>query len=242
MNKLLLVFILIFSSVSLQAYAKRVILSSFSTKQRAQSMLDKLPQISPSIYKLAKTYGFEIKLKESGKYYILYAEVFRDKKVLNNALKKIRKRFKGAYVSSYTYPKETKKIAMKKVEPVKVLPKEVNTKSPVEAKQNLPKDKREALKPENIKAQIKTKELVLEDKPEVLKPTTQIKPVQKVVQAINKKEVQEKVEIKGTNKTALEQLSYLFTEYINWSYLIIFVLSIVVIRYYIKFKRIYDEY
>ena len=106
MHKLLFILIVFLASISLEAYSKRIILISFSTKERADTTMASLPIKSPSLYALAKKHDFEIKLKKSGKYYIVIAEVFKSKEVLNSALKKIKKRFKGAYVSTYKYPKQ----------------------------------------------------------------------------------------------------------------------------------------
>lgn len=73
MNKLFLLLILLLASISLEAYTKRVILVSFSTQERAETMMKKLPILSPSLYALAKKHNFNIRLKKSGKYYIIVA-------------------------------------------------------------------------------------------------------------------------------------------------------------------------
>ncbi|MDQ7059923.1 MAG: hypothetical protein Q9M43_01805 [Sulfurimonas sp.] len=101
MQRILYLLLLTAFSFSLEAYSKKIILASFSTEQRADAMIASLPQRSPSLYKLSQKYDFDIKIRVSGKYYILVAEVFRDKKVLDTAFKSVKKRFKGSYITNY---------------------------------------------------------------------------------------------------------------------------------------------
>ena len=244
MNKLLFLLIFIFSSVSLHAYAKRVILASYSTKDRAESMLKTLPTLSPTLYKLAMQHDFDVKIKESGKYYILFAEVFRDREVLNTALKKIRKSFPGAYVSSYQYPEveEVKKVVPKKKTNI-VKPKEVTEKkalvSELENKQTLKENVKPAIiiKKETPKPKLQMQEqkkIVLDVKPSVSQEKSLLK--KETVKAVVLKTAEK------TQETALDRTKHIFLDYFEWSYLVILVIGLVILRYYIKFKKIYDEY
>ena len=95
-------------------------------------MMATLSQRSPSLYKLAKKYNFDIKMKESGKYHILVAEVFIDKKILAIALKSMKRRYKGAYATDAEVPKITKKTIVNVVE--KTIKKEVTEKKVEEPK------------------------------------------------------------------------------------------------------------
>lgn len=211
MNKLLLFLILLFISVSLEAYAKRVILASFTTEERADTMMQQLPTLRPSLYSLAKKHNFQIKLKKSGEYYIVIAEVFKDREVLNDALKQIRKSFKGAYVSTYKYPKkealrpQVEVVAIKK-EPLKPIVKEVE----VETSKNINETKYVLPKKEHVEA--------------------------------SPKEVSENIVATQKFEIFLEKPLGIFKKYFEWSYVITIVLSLIIVRYYIKFKRIYDEY
>ena len=229
MYRLLFLSFFIFMSVSLEAYSKRIILISFSTKERADSMMKELPALSPSLYTLAKKHNFEIKLKKSGKYYILIAEVFKDKKVLNTALKKIRKRFKGAYVSTYKYsskkvPKVEKKVI--KVEE-KTTIKEI-AKDVVEVKVATPVE----IPPVLIQKVV----------PEAIKVEPKIETIETKVKEILPK-VSTEVLIKEVEKeTIFDKILRIFQKNFEYSHIIILILAILVLRYYLEFKRIYDEY
>jgi len=219
MNKLFLLLILLLASISLEAYTKRVILVSFSTQERAETMMKKLPILSPSLYALAKKHNFNIRLKKSGKYYIIVAEVFENRGVLNEALKKIKKRFKGAYVSNYTYPKKEKiKEILEIVPKPKVLPK--------------------------VQVVEKPKAVFVLKEPEVKREVLSIvvKEIEKKIEKVDEIVVPKIIENKAQREAEKEDIVETFLKYFEWSYIIIILLSFVGIRYYIKFKRIYDEY
>ncbi|MFT5661507.1 MAG: hypothetical protein ACI9TV_002153 [Sulfurimonas sp.] len=229
MNKAFLLLFLLFSftSLSLHAYSKRIILISLSTQEGADAVIKELPTHSPTLYALALEYNFKIKLNKSGKYYIVSAEVFTDKKVLNIALKKIRKRFKGAYVGNYKYPKVIKKIPVvkkkipKKIEQkVKELKKEIVIVEKIPKKIQVKKIQKVETKKVERTEKIEVKEVILEDEQEVLKQN-----------------IQTNKEDDSSNK-----IISIFITYFEWSYLVIFILAMIMLKYYIKFKRIYDEY
>lgn len=226
MNKVFLLFFLVVFTVSLEAYSKKVILASFSTETRAQKMINELPKVSPSVISLAKKYNFKLKIRKSGKYYILVAEVFNDKKVLKTSLKEIRRRFKGAYVGNY---KPSDSTAQTKVQTkIEKAPKLLSHKKRQEttniALENKPKAKEK-------KIEVVQKE-ILESKTQIIE-----------------KEVNQDSYIKSSFDKQLERFQDqfliawdIFKTYFEWTYFILFIVFIVFVRYYIKFKRIYDEY
>ena len=247
MYRLLFLSFFIFMSVSLEAYSKRIILISFSTKERADSMMKELPALSPSLYTLAKKHNFEIKLKKSGKYYILIAEVFKDKKVLNTALKKIRKRFKGAYVSTYKYsskkvPKVEKKVL--KVEEKTTIKEILKQEVTFTAKKEVPKKE---IAKDVVEVKVATPVevppvLIQKVVPEAIKIEPKIETIETKVKEILPK-VSTEVLIKEVEKeTIFDKILRIFQKNFEYSHIIILILAILVLRYYLKFKRIYDEY
>lgn len=236
MRTLFFIFFFILTSLSLEAYSKKIIMASFSTQERANKMMAELPTRSPTLYKLSKKYGFAIKMRESGKYYVLVAEVFTDRAVLNKALKSVRKIFKGSYVGNYkvvkSVPKTAKPVLIKKEVPkleekfsVEVPPvvKEVKKVEDIEIKET-------SLEPKIIQKKIKeeVKTLVISNVTVKENETSQI---------------QEQF-LKQVNRTLeeIKPLLLLAEEYFQWYYLVLLFLLSTFTFYYIKFKKIYDEY
>jgi hypothetical protein len=213
MRKLFFIFLFfIFSLTSLDAYSKKIIMISFSSKTKAQLMMKSLKKKNPSLFKLSKKYKFSIKMRRSGKYYILVAEPFKDKKILKKALKSIRKDFKSAYVNNYT---EVKKTATKVVE----------NKKPI-LKKTL-----ESIEKNSV---VKTTKVLKEKKEQV------------VVEKSKKQLETKSKEPLGNSLLEAQRIEQLvmdnFKKYFHWSYIVILIFLGVLIHYYIKFKRIYDEY
>ena len=197
MGRLFLLLFFIFWSVNLSAYSKKIIMASFTTKERAQTMVNSLSTENSSLYKLSKEHKFAFNIRKSGKYYMLVAEIFTDKKVLKTSLKKIKKRFKGAYSNNYNPPKVSQTTEVKKVKKVKSIDKNITKKTPIP---------------------------VLEKKVKIEK-------------------VQEpKLEEKTQNIVNVNGLIDAFNKYFQWSYVVMLILAGVILNYYIKFKKIYDEY
>lgn len=119
MNKIIFLLFLTLFSITLEAYSKKIILASFTTQEKADSMMASLPQRSPSLYKLAKKYNFDIKMKKSGKYHILVAEVFTEKETLLVALKNIKRRYQGAYATTAEIPLVIQKQVIRKEKVIK---------------------------------------------------------------------------------------------------------------------------
>ena len=171
MNKLILILISIFLTISLSANQKKIIMMSFATKTRAQNSINALKK-DHFLYKLSKNYNFDFKARESGKYYILVAEVFHDRKTLNLVYKNIKKRYKGAYISNYTPPvksparpkvKPQKKKKVQTLKPKKPILKKHTIKKVHKAKVETPKIKTPKIKISKVKVEVK--------KPKINKPT-----------------------------------------------------------------------
>ena len=199
-------------------------MATFSTQERADKMINSLPDRSPTVYKLAKKYKFNFKIRASGKYYILVAEVFKSKKVLNKSFKVIKRRFKGAYSNNY--------VAVKKPEVKKVLYVEK------------PKP---SVKPKPLVKKVPVKKIIVEEKKIVKKVKVKQKEIKKEV--IVKKEKVLHVEKPKPKPVVQEKISLdinkyleIFQEYFRWYYAVLLILGSVGFYYYRKFKRIYDEY
>lgn len=223
MSKVFLLFF-IMVNVSLEAYSKKVILGSFLTQERAHNEMKKFSKTSPIVVSLSKNNNFDLKVRKSGKYYIVVAEVFHDRKVLNAFLREIRKTSKGSYVSNHTVAKKT--IVKKPQEIVlKEIPEEVSKIEVAEMKES--------------KIETKQKPKTEEKKHEIPKETIEAK--KKIL--TQNQVIQSPIE-KQMQRTS-EQFSVvfdIFKEYFQWTYVISFIIFVVFTYYYIKFKRIYDEY
>lgn len=207
MGRLFLLLFFIFWSVNLSAYSKKIIMASFTTKERAQTMVNSLSTENSSLYKLSKEHKFAFNIRKSGKYYMLVAEIFTDKKVLKTSLKKIKKRFKGAYSNNYNPPKVSQTTEVKKVK-------------------------------KNVEVEKKVKKVKSIDK-NITKKT----PIPVLEKKVKIEEVQEpKLEEKTQNIVNVNGLIDAFNKYFQWSYIVMLILAGVILNYYIKFKKIYDEY
>ncbi len=229
MNRVFLLLFFLVITVSLEAYSKKVILASFSTEQRAQNMLKELPKLSPTVFTLSKKYHFELKIRKSGKYHILVAEVFHNKKVLETFLKQIRKRFKGAYVSNHTL--KIKKKKPKSIEKPKVIEEKIIIEKPKLPKKIIIQKKLEVVK------QKKTLQV-----PEVkVKKETIVK--EEEIQNNDYSVVITQLELQTQRfQTQTAPVVDFFQKYFDWMYFILFIAVSMFVHFYIKFKRIYDEY
>ena len=226
-NRVFLLLLCIVLTASLEAYSKKVILGTFSTELRAQNQMEQVLETSPIISSLSKKHNFDVKVRKSGLYYIIVAEVFYDRDVLNVFLKESRKTFDGLYVSNHTVSKTEVKVSEKKV----------LDKKPVKVQEKKVKIKKEVIKVtplEEKKPEIKK----LEVKKEISKPKEKISNEKPVLQNPIKKE-----QVKLTEATSTD-LNF-FQKHFKWSYLVILInliVPIALIIYYIKFKRIYNKY
>ena len=223
MNKIFLLLAFIVLTSSLQAYSKKIVMATFSNKENATKMIESLPEVAPSVYKLSKKHKFIFKTRKSGKYYILIAEKFTDKKVLNTTLKKIKRAFKGAYSNNYTPPKELEK-------PKAVKPKKVIVVKKEKIKQAIVKKvvKKEKTPKAIVKKVVKPEKIELVKKENIAE-----KPIVKKVIPVKKE---------PKNNSQLETAKQIFADYFQWWYAVLLIIAGVLTYYYIKFKKIYDEY
>lgn len=212
MYKIVFLLFLTFFSITLEAYSKKIILASFTTQEKADEMMATLPQRSPSLYKLSKKYNFDIKMKKSGKYHILVAEVFTDKNTLVVTLKDIKKRYKGAYATTAEVPKILKKQLKSNVENKR--DKVVKEEKPVQPK---------ALKIQEVEKVEKQRLIHFDD-------------IDKIIPKNNVVVVEEK---KVSFQVLVAQV---FEKYFHLYYVIFFLIFLVVFYYYIKLKKIYNGY
>jgi len=235
MNKIFLLLAFIVLTSSLQAYSKKIVMATFSNKENATKMIESLPEVAPSVYKLSKKHKFIFKTRKSGKYYILIAEKFTDKKVLNTTLKKIKRAFKGAYSNNYTPPKELEK-------PKAVKPKKVIVVKKEKIKQAIVKKivKKEKTPKAIVKKVVKPEKIELVKKENIAE-----KPIVKKVIPVKKEIIKPKKELvkeEPKNSSQLETAKQIFADYFQWWYAVLLIIAGVLTYYYIKFKKIYDEY
>jgi len=249
MNRLFLIVLFLFLGTSLSAYSKKIVMTTFYTQEQSDDGLKTFIRRYPSLYKLSDTNGFDYKARKSGKYYILVAEVFKDRKILNSVYKKIKQKYKSAYVGNYSPPSNPEIKTLKKVEikeNLKVKKKEIKKEvKKIEIKKNELNEQKEK-KLEVIKPEIKSENKKLEIKKQKVKNVEIKKQVPEKVE-VKKSKVEkvkvEKVKVeKPTPVHGFEFLTDAFEKYFQWSYVVLFVVFCVLLFYFIKFKRIYDEY
>lgn len=251
MNKLLFLALFIFSSISLHAYSKHIVLATMSNKDRAAGMIKRIPKKSPSVYKLAKKYNISFYVEKSNKFYLVVAGVFHKREEILKALKEVRKSYPGSYPAlAKTVKQDTvvKKEAVVKVEPTMVevvdekISKIVLKKPNVQEKTTVPKAEVKdtvAVVAEEINTEVKEVVAVV-----IEEPKAQIKDTVAVVAEKPKAEVKDvapeaKVEKKKVEPKAEEVESESF---FSWWYIILLIVFGVLTYYFIKFKKIYDEY
>jgi len=182
--------------------------------------------------------GFEIYTRASGKYFIVVVEPLLSREVGIKAFKLAKTEYKGAYLNRYEPAVIEPEEIVEEVSKEELVPK--NEKKVVteekavveeEKKQVIVKD--ETIKPvEKIEVQEKQISVApVQEKIESVVETNNTQTPQKVVQEINKP----KQSVEKTKEFALDILDILF-------YLVLLVVFGVIVYYYIKFKRIYDQY
>ena len=108
MRSIISIILLLFVAVSLEAYSKKVILSTLDNKADADKLFDKL-DLSSSFKELrmfAKQHNLKISSRASGSSYILVIEPFKDKALVDKALALVRPKFKDAFVFDYVPVKQ----------------------------------------------------------------------------------------------------------------------------------------
>ena len=216
MKKVLFLSFLFVAVTSLEAYSKKIIFATFSNEQNAQKSLNSFEKTESyeKLKKLSLKHDFKIYTRASGRFYIVVAEPFFQRKTAVKAYKIIKQKYKNLYANIYT-PPETQQVDSnksllkdnKKEKVVKVEEKDTKilkvAKVPVKSIQitTLEKKKAETLEVKAVEEEIIVKEKSLEK----------------------------------TVDFAMDILDILL-------YLSVVIFLGVIIYYYIKLKRIYDEY
>jgi len=223
------IILLLILSSSAWGYSKKIIFSSFSAKQSAEKSLSRFLKSTKSakLNSLAKKNNFEVYIRQSGKYYIIVAEPIRDKKLLLKTLKIVKKSYKQAYANNYTPPEIVEKI-----------PKEVVVK------------KTQELNVSEEKVIIAVEEKKTEEVKEVevpLHPVVETKTMDINTTDVNMTKQESVVETLESNISVKKEIETLYTEDkpdlgLIFKWVLLFVVLSVMIFYFIKFKRIYDEY
>ncbi len=219
---------LILLSSSAQAYSKKIIFSSFSDKISAQKSLDSFmsnSKKSKTLSKLAEDNEFKVFVRQSGKYHIIVAEPIKNRTILKQTLKIVKSKYKQAYPNNYTPPKvpiaKPKKAQIQELNTSKKL-QEVKVSHPVVKEivldVNKTKEEESVKVIQETNTTLEAKEInttIVEENSTVTTPVTEI-----IVPA---KEVELDIEA-----------------ILKWM-LFVLILSVMTF-YFIKFKRIYDEY
>lgn len=213
MKILFVLFSLLLFSGSLEAYSKKIVLSTFSKKSGAIRMKAKIYKDYPSLVILSKKYNFDYLIQKNGNYYLLIAAPFHESKILQLSKKPLSKKFKGAFFLSYETPKKTIIKKENKIEKIKdvVVQKSVET---------TPKIEKKVIEK---KVEKKIEKKVIENKIEK-------KQEQKIEKVIEKKP--------EPTKISTSQEKSWFSGY----YLIVLILGVAGFIYFRKFKKIYDQY
>ena len=226
-----LILLLILSS-SAWGYSKKIIFSSFTTKQSAEKSLSRFLKSAKStkLNSLAQENNFEVHIRQSGKYYIIVAEPLTDKTLLLKTLKIVKKSYKQAYPNNYTPPV------------VEVVEEEVLKEVVVAKTQEL------NVSEEKVVVAVEEKQIEKVKEVEVpLHPVVEQKTVDTNTTDVNRTKQESVAEIVESNISVKKVIETPYTEntidlelILKW--LLLFVILSVMIFYFIKFKRIYDEY
>jgi len=215
---------LLLITTSLNAYSKKIVFSAFSTELNAKSSLDtfKKTEQYAKLYKLSQENDFKIYYRESGKYFVIIAEPILKLNVGVEAFALVKSEFKSAYTMIYV-PKEKSVVVQEKIE--KKAPIIVVTTTKVE-------DKNSSIKKIEITTEEKIKELKTVPTANKEINSTKVK---------SEKSIEKKKELTVMTET-YKKKEELIDVWAVIRYVIIFFFLFVVTFYYIKFKRLYDEY
>ncbi len=223
----LLIFVL---SDSLLAYSKKIIFSSFETQQKAQKYFDAFESKGKkydALLKLAKEKDFKVYVRKSGRYHIIVAEPFTDKNTLYRVMKIAKMNFTHPYVNKYSSPKKVQAIQEKpvKIEPVVIEKIDEN----VTNESNATKINKRSLEFQEIV---------------VKRPIIEELESNETIQELKPPVTQERVlESNATeSQVVAPQESQELDLWMLFKWLLLFVVVGTMIFYFIKFKRIYDEY
>ncbi len=181
---------------SLQAYAKKIVIGSFSSESNAKALVKKMPDTFVNyaeLQTLLKKDDAVIHVRKNDKYYLVLVEIFSDKNILKKSFKIIKSKFKNAYINDA--PDE--KYMLQKAIKIQKLKEQMN----------------------KLKTEIKVKKEHIK-KVKIVK--IQIPRVKKKVEKVNEEKP--------------------FLEYINFTFLIVFIIVMSIIYFLVGLKSKYDEY
>ncbi len=229
-NIVLLTLFLLLTSSTLSAYSKKIIFSAFSNEKNANTSLEDFKKTSQftRLNQLSRENNFKVYVRDSGKYFVVVAEPIYNKKVGIESFNLVKSNYKSAYTRVYEKLFLEKKVVEKKIIETKIV-KVVEIKKIIEKKEELKKDINETILPVTsiVKEINSTKEIVKEVKKEILEIKNQ---EVKVETSPEKMIVYKKVDDKIIDVWSVVR------------YVVIFFFLFVVTFYYIKFKRLYEEY
>ena len=108
------ILLILFMADSIQAYSKKIVLGTFTTKERADRMFKQIKDSSKlkEIIKFMNQNNIHLHVRSLGKSNIIAIEPFESQELLIDGLKLTRAKFKGVFVSDTN----VKKIKLKEVE------------------------------------------------------------------------------------------------------------------------------
>jgi predicted RND superfamily exporter protein len=205
---------------------KKIVLVTYKNKAQAEKKLEELPTIIPQyakLYELSKEHGFEIHVRAVGSFCIVALEPFDNKTVMNQCFDIAKQAFKKSYISNTISAKEifaksTPEVIKEKVTHKQKTPvtSTIKNKKELEKKVIIIPEQKLSVVP--IVKKEKEKENLIEEKTVVNKSDKEVK------------------------QSEFNLIWEMILEHFRWKYLIITILLLILIRYFIKFKRIYDEY
>lgn len=209
---------LILLSFELHAdYSKKIILASFKNLEDANKALNssfvKIKTYN-EVENLAKTYSFTVHIRESGKYVVLVAEPFYEKKVLKKVLKLLKPYYKNAYYNNYT-PQKIEKI-------------DSSTKEEVAKKSSQPLAKSE-------------EKIVKATKESPLKQESSQTNTESIVSTLELPKRDYDV-LKSQVSNITEKAHQESTEVFKWYYIVFFIFIAVIFHFIIKFRKMYEEF
>jgi len=252
MKKIILVALLLSLFSSLHAYSKKIIFSAFSNMENAQRSLQGFKETNSykEIESLAKANNFIVHARISGRYYIVVAEPFYSKDVAKKAFRLGKKEYRNAYMNTYEAPtKPEERVVVKtSTEELKSIEKHVE----VEKKEKVEQEKNTTVVQIKSSQELELKEKELNEIQEIDKNETK-----ETIEEFNDSQEMEKTEELDTNlseikKTIAEQnktkisvertKEFAFSVLDTLLYLFLATIFGVAIFYFVKFKRVYDEY
>ena len=107
MKKIIFLVFLFLAFTSLHAYSKKIVFTTFMKQENAKTSLQDFQKTLTykEIDTLGKKYDFKIHTRESGKYFIVVAEPFKSKKLLQKVYNLAQVEYKDAYYINYELSK-----------------------------------------------------------------------------------------------------------------------------------------